>query len=112
MVSTCFVFGFAGISESFSDMAQNITSAQYKRAVSISRGGGGGWWAQVTFRHNGTSCAPKEPSHVSQTTLQSKAGHLVTVMGDWEQLHTIAILLKPAKHSHSLFRVVWKSRPS
>jgi len=53
-----------------------------------------------------------------QTTLQGKAGHLITVMDDWEQFHTNATFLKPAKHCHHLIRAlqchqkaVWKSRP-
>jgi len=41
----------------------------------------------------------KEPSLVPKTTLQGKAGHLITAMDDWEQLHTNATLLKPPKHS-------------
>jgi len=49
---------------------------------------------------------PKGPSHGPQTTIQSKAGHLVTVMVNWEQPHTNATLLKPAKHCHSLFRAL------
>jgi len=39
-------------------------------------------------------------------------------MDDWEQFHTNATLLKPAKHCHSLIRAlqghekgIWKSRP-
>jgi len=72
----------------------------------------------LPFRHNGTSCEPKEPSLGLQTTLQGKAGHLVTIMDDLEQLHTNAPLLKLVKHCHSLFRApqghekaIWKSRP-
>jgi len=49
---------------------------------------------------------PKEPSHGPQTTLQGKAGCLVTVMDDWEQLHTNATLLKPTKHFHNFFRAL------
>jgi len=84
---------------------------------------GGGWveWRaglRLPLRHNGTSCA-KVAIHGPQTTLQGKAGHLVIVMADdWEQLHTNATLLKPAKHCHSLFRAlrghekaVWINRP-
>jgi len=48
-------------------------------------------------------CA-KRAANGSQTTLKAKEGHLMTVMDDWEQLHTNATLLKPAKHCHSLFR--------
>jgi len=48
-------------------------------------------------------CA-KEAANGLQTTLQGKEGRLITVMGDWEQLHTNATaLLKPAKHYHSLY---------
>jgi len=53
-----------------------------------------------------------------QTTLQGKEGRLILVMDNWEQLHTNATLLKPAKHYHGLFRAIqghekaiWKSRP-
>jgi len=65
-------------------------------------GGWGGRWAKVTLRHNG----------------QGKAGFPITIMDDWEQPHTNAILLKPAKHCYSVFRslqghekAVRKSRP-
>jgi len=71
---------------------------------------------RLPFRHNGTSCVPKELSHGLQTTLQGKAGHLITIIDDWEQLHTNATLLKPAKHCHSFFRAleghkkaIWKT---
>jgi len=57
---------------------------------------------RLPFRHNGTSCVPKELPRGPQTTLQSKAGRLVTVMGDWEQLQTNVTKLKPTKHCHSL----------
>jgi len=40
---------------------------------------------------------PKEPSYGPQTTLQGKAGYLVS-HDNWVQLHTNATLLKPAKH--------------
>jgi len=76
---------------------------------------------RLPFRHNRTSLVPEEPSHgiqTSETTLKGKAGHLVTVMDNWEQFHTNATLLKPAKHCPSLFRAlqghekaIWKSRP-
>jgi len=71
---------------------------------------------RLPFRHNGTSCMSGEPSHGPQTTLQGKAGHLVTVMYDWEQLHINTTLLKSAKHCHNLFRdlqghkkAIWKN---
>jgi len=58
----------------------------------------------------------KEVVNGPQTTLQRKEGHLITVMGDWEQLHTNTTLLKSTKHYHSLFRAIqghekaiWKS---
>jgi len=73
---------------------------------------------KLPSRHIGTSCVPKEPSHGSQTTLQDKAGHLVTVMDDWKQLDTNATLLYTTKHCHSLFKTMQghekqsgKSRP-
>jgi len=72
----------------------------------------------LLFPHNGTSYVPKEPLHRPQITLQGKTGHLVTIMDNWEQLHTNATLLKPIKLCHSLFRAlqgyekaIWKSRP-
>jgi len=46
------------------------------------------------IHENGTSCVPEEPSHGPQTTLQGKAGCLVAVMDDQEQVHTNATLLK------------------
>jgi len=53
-----------------------------------------------------------------QATLQGKAGHLITVMDDWEKFHNNATLLKPAKNFHSLFialqgheKAIWKSIP-
>jgi len=48
----------------------------------------------------------KEAVNGRQTTLQGKAGRLITVMDNWVQLHTIATLLKPAKHCHGLFRAI------
>jgi len=72
---------------------------------------------RLPFRHNGTICVPEKLSCDPQTTLQDKATYLVIVMKDWGQLHTNATLLKPAKHSHGLFKApqgnekgVWKSR--
>jgi len=90
----------------------------------------GGWvggWGEVDgmggglrlpFRYNGTSCCcAKGAINGLQTTLQGKAGHLITVMDDWEQFHTNATLLKPAKYCHSLIRAlqshekdIWKRR--
>jgi len=83
-------------------MVQNITSAPYK---------GVGGWGEVDgvgsgLRHNGTSCCAKVAINGLQTTLQAKAGQPITVMDDWEQFHTNATLLKPAKHCHSLIRAV------
>jgi len=90
-------------------VAQNIMSAAYKRV-------GGG--LRLLFRHNGTSCCAKGTVNGLQTTLQDKAGCPIIVMDDWEQFHTNATLLKPAKHCHSIIRAlqghekaVWKSRP-
>jgi len=78
-------------------------------------GVGGG--LRLPFRHNGTSCCAKGAVNGLQTTLQGKAGCLITIMDDWEQFHTNATLLKPTKHCHSLIRAlqghekaVWKSR--
>jgi len=53
----------------------------------------------------GQLCA-KGAINYPQITLQGKADHLITIVGDWEQLHTNATLLKPAKHCHSLFRAL------
>jgi len=84
---------------SFSNVAQNITCAAYK---------GVGRWEWGCQR----SCQ-WSPNHIAR---QSKP--LAIVLDDWEQLHTNATLLKPAKHCHSLFRAlqghekaIWKSRP-
>jgi len=65
---------------------------------------GGG--PRLPFRHNGISCYAKVAINGLQTTLQAKAGRLITVMDDWEQFHTNATLLKPAKHCHSLIRAL------
>jgi len=83
--------------ESFSDVAQNIMSATYNWT--------GGWWAQVNLQTQWDQLCAKEAGD-PQTILQGKAGHLITVMDDWEQLNTNATLLKLAKHCHSLFRVL------
>jgi len=55
------LFGFAGFLESFSDVAQNITSAAYKGWVGGWIGGvdGVGGGLRSPFRHNGTSCCAK-----------------------------------------------------
>jgi len=65
-----------------------------------------GGWLRLLFRHNRTNCVPKELSHGPQTTLQGKENRPVTVMDNWEQLHTNATLLKPAKHCYRLFRAL------
>jgi len=72
----------------------------------------------LPFRQNGTSCCAKGAVNGLQTTLQGKAGYLITVMDEWNQFHTNATLLKLAKHFHSLIRALqeqkkafWKSRP-
>jgi len=57
---------------------------------------------RLPFRHNGTSCYAKGAVNGLHTTLQGKAGLLITVMDDWEQSHTNATLLKPAKHCYSV----------
>jgi len=83
-------------------------------------GAGVGWWTQSGYPSHtmGPAVCAKRAVNGLQTTLQGEAGHLVTVIDDWEQLHTNVTLLKPAKHCHSLIRTlqghkkaVWKSRP-
>jgi len=64
-------------------------------------GVGGG--LRLPFRHNEIGCVSGELLHGPQTTLQGKAGCLIAVMNDWEQLHSNTTLLKPIKHCHSLF---------
>jgi len=113
------LFGFAGFSESFSDVAQNITNAPHIMGwVGVRVGGWGGvdgmgGGLRLTFRHNETSCCAKGAVNGLQTTLKDKAGRLMTVMDDWEQFHTNATLLKPASIvtvlSSSLYRVMKKS---
>jgi len=83
----------------------------------------GGWGGvcsglRLPFRHNETSCCAKGVINGLRTTLQGKAGRPIIVMDDWEQPHTNATLLKPAKHCYSVFRalqghekVIWKSKP-
>jgi len=73
---------------------------------------------RLPFRHNGTSCCTKEAANSLQTILQDKAGSPITVMDGWEQFHTNATLLKPAKHCPSLIRAlqghekaIWKKIP-
>jgi len=65
-------------------------------------------------------CAKEAVIHMPPKlcSLQSKVGHLIIVMGDWEQLHTNVTLLKPAKDCYSLLKAVQghekailKSRP-
>jgi len=67
-------------------------------------GVGGG--LRLPFRHNRKSFCAKGAVHGLQTTLQGKEGRLITVMDNWEQFHTNATLLKPAKHFHSLIRAL------
>jgi len=92
-------------------VAQNITSATYKGVGKWVDEVGGG--LRLLSDAMGPAAVSKEPP-----TLQGKAGHLITVMNDWEQFHTNAILLKSAKHCHSPIRAlqgheiaIWKSRP-
>jgi len=96
------LFEFAGFSQPFSDMVQNITSATYKGWVGESRGKVKGvvGWLRLPFRYNGTSCCAKGAINCHQTTLQGKVGHPITVMDDWERFHTDATLLEPTKHCH------------
>jgi len=91
-------------------------SAAYKGVGGWVDGVGGG--LRMLFRHNGTSHCAKGAVNGLQTTLQGKACRPIMVMDNWEQFHTSATLLKPAKHCHSLIRAlqghekaVWKSRP-
>jgi len=70
--------------------------------VGVGWGEGGGQWAQATFQTQWDQLCAKEAVNGPQTTLQGKAGHSITVMDDWEQIHTNATLLKPAKNYHSL----------
>jgi len=72
---------------------------------------------RLPFRHNETSCCAKGAVNGHLTTLQDKTGRLITVFDNWEQPHTNATLLKPAKHCYSVFRAlqghekaIWKSR--
>jgi len=51
------------------------------------------------------SCCAKGTVNGLQTTLQGKAGLLITVMDNWEQPYTIATLLKPAKHCYSVLEL-------
>jgi len=60
---------------------------------------------RLPFRHNGTSCCAKRADNGPQTTLQGKAGCPITVMDDWEQPHTNATLLKPAKLCYSILEL-------
>jgi len=85
-------------------VVQDITSAAYKGVGGWVDGVGGG--LRLPFRHNGTSCCAKGAANGLQTTLQGKAGRPIMVMHDWEQFHTNATLLKPAKHCHSLIRAL------
>jgi len=39
-----------------------------------------GGWLRLPFLHNGTGCVSEKLSHDRQTTLQGKAGNLVTVI--------------------------------
>jgi len=94
-------------------------SAPYKEVGGwMGWGGWGGWWAKANFRHSGTSCCAKRAVSGLQTTLQGKAGLLITVMDNWEQPHTNATLLKPTKYCYHVFRAlqshekaIRKSRP-
>jgi len=55
----------------------------------------------------------KEAVNGPQTTVQGKAGCLITAMDDWVQFHTIATLLKPpsiATVFSELYRAMPKSR--
>jgi len=62
---------------------------------------------QVTFQTQWDYLCAKRAVNGLQATLQNNAGRLITVTDDWEQLHTGATLLKPAKHCHNLFRALW-----
>jgi len=91
-------------------MAQNITSAVDIRIRGWVVGSGCPSDTMVQL------CA-KEAVNGLQTTLQDKAGCLITVMDNWEQLHTNNTLSNPVRYCHSLFRAlqgyekaIWKSR--
>jgi len=77
-------------------------------------GGLGGQWAKVTLQTQWDQLLCQRSC--LQTTLQGKAGCLITIMDNWEQFHTNTTLLKPTKHCHSLIRdiqghekAVWKA---
>jgi len=76
-------------------VAQNIMSATYKGVGGWGGVNGVGGGLRLSFRHNGTSCCAKGAVDGLQTTLQGKAGLLITVMDNWEHPHTIATLLNP-----------------
>jgi len=57
-------------------MAQNIMTVPYKGVGGWADGVGGG--LRLPFRHNKTSCCAKEAVIGPQTTLQDKAGLLIT----------------------------------
>jgi len=83
-------------------VAQNIRSAAYKGRRGGVKGVNGG--LRLTFRHNGTSCVPKELSMAPKLHYKGIVGRLITVMDDWEQPHTNATLLKLTMHCHSFFQ--------
>jgi len=70
--------------QSFSDVAQNITSAAYKGWVGGSKGWveGVGGKLRLPFKHNGTNCCAKGAVNGLQTKLQGKEGCPITVMDD------------------------------
>jgi len=64
----------------------------------------------------GPVAVPNELSMVPKPHYKAKQTPLITVMDDWEQTHTNATLLKPAKHCYSVFRAlqghgkaIWKA---
>ena len=70
---------------------------------------------QVTIQIQWDQLCAKGAVNGFQTTLQSKAGRLITIMDNWEQLnHTNATLLKPTKYFQTLIMQSstgpWKSR--
>jgi len=92
-------------------MAQNITSAHIRGWVDgqMGWGGWGGRWAKAALQTQWDQllCQSSHQWSPNHTTSQSRSiGRSITVMDDWEQFHTNATLLKPAKHCHSLIRAL------
>jgi len=52
--------------------------------MGVEVGGGGGCWAQVTLQIQWDQLCAEGAINGPQTILQGKAGHLITVMDEWE----------------------------